>query len=120
MIQFDTNYNEREEEKRYNQLKNELMSLNPNVLQIMLKQNGFNVPWASKNGLIKRIIDCKMYGKYPRCPECGGGVLSVRYHTKFGHDGQGTWSCKGYMDDDEYKRCNFSSNTTFGRDKWDD
>jgi hypothetical protein len=50
-----------------------------------------------------------MFGALPRCPECGGGILRVYYKEKFGHGGQGSFSCPGFFDDDVFKRCAFKS-----------
>ena len=57
---------------------------------------------GTKGELIARIVDGKMYGALPRCPECGGGLLKVVYEKKYGHGGQGKFSCPGFYDDDTY------------------
>ena len=44
-----------------------------------------------------------MYGCLPKCPSCGGGTLRVSYQSRSGHNGQGHFSCPGYMDDDEVR-----------------
>jgi len=64
-----------------------------------------------KQELVDRCVDGKMYGALPRCPECGGGLLRVVYTQKYGHGGQGTFSCPGFFDDDVFKRCPHTSNT---------
>jgi hypothetical protein len=60
-----------------------------------------------------------MYGALPRCPDCGGGILRVRYPSKWGHQGQGNFSCPGYYDDDTFRRCPFAS-TDVERPAWQD
>ena len=44
---------------------------------------------GTKQELVERVVDGKLYGALPRCPSCGGGTLKVFYPTKFGHGGQG-------------------------------
>ncbi len=46
-----------------------------------------------------------MYGALPRCSECGAGRLRVRYSTRWGHGGSGTFTCPGFFDDDEFVPC---------------
>lgn len=53
---------------------------------------------GTKPELVDRCVDGFCYGTLPRCPDCGGGVLKVRYPSKYGHDGQGTFYCKGFYD----------------------
>jgi len=64
---------------------------------------------GTKGELLDRCVDGKMYGALPRCPECGGGILKVFYADgkKYGHDGQGNFSCPGFFDDDQWKRCKY-------------
>ncbi len=91
------------------------------------------------------MVDGKMYGALPRCSECGGGLLRVVYKSKYGHGGQGKvrappsndwlaraqpvspprptpaqFSCPGYYDDDEWKRCSFVSDGDIARSPWVD
>jgi len=106
------------EKKRFHELVQDLQSLRVVDLKAMLSHNAV-IRTGNKADLIERVADCKMYGTYPRCPECGGGVLRVRYSPhKFGHNGQGIWHCKGYMEDDEFVRCNFRTTDTMERAKW--
>lgn len=58
-----------------------------------------------------------MYGGLPRCPECGGAVLRVRYPSKYGHGGSGAYHCPGFYDDDVFKKCKFTQQTV-DRPKW--
>ena len=64
---------------------------------------------GNKGDLVERCIDRKVYGNLPRCGICGIGRLKVTYERPFGHGGQGTFTCPGGYDDDEYKRCSFRS-----------
>jgi len=88
------------------------------TLKAMLKHNKM-VQSGTKDVLVGRVADCKMYGVYPRCPECGGGILRVRYSPhQFGHNGQGQWKCPGFMEDDEFQRCSYTSWDELERAKW--
>jgi len=62
---------------------------------------------GNKGELMNRCVDRKVYGNLPKCPECGVGRLKVTYTTTAGHAGQGSFSCPGGYDDDEYKRCSY-------------
>uniref|UniRef100_A0A7S4J936 PARP-type domain-containing protein n=1 Tax=Prymnesium polylepis TaxID=72548 RepID=A0A7S4J936_9EUKA len=65
---------------------------------------------GTKPELVERLVDGKMYGALPRCPDCGGGILKVYYpNGKYGHAGQGKFSCPGYFDDDVWKRCSYTA-----------
>lgn len=72
---------------------------------------------GAKAELVERCADGKLYGALPRCTACGGGQLRVRYAAKFGHGGQGTFSCPGFYDDDAFQRCAFSA-TSAERAAW--
>lgn len=107
------------DKKKYDKIIEDLRGYKNDELKAMLSKN-FVKKSGNKSDLIERIADCKMYGKYPDCPSCGGGKLSVTYPQKFGHDGQGQWKCKGFMDDDQYRHCGFRSNDSHKRPKWKD
>jgi hypothetical protein len=74
---------------------------------------------GNKEELVERCVDGFMYGQLPRCRDCGAGYLRVRYDSQFGHGGQGTFSCPGFFDDDQWKSCKFSS-TSLVRKPWVD
>tara|TARA_B110001452_G_scaffold93428_2_gene77133 strand:+ start:2851 stop:3588 length:738 start_codon:yes stop_codon:yes gene_type:complete len=74
---------------------------------------------GAKGELIARIVDGKMYGALPRCPECGGGLLRVVYPKKYGHGGQGRFSCPGFFDDDVFRRCPYTADSA-ARHAWKD
>ncbi len=68
---------------------------------------------GNKGDLVERCVDRKLYGNLPRCTKCGLGRLRVSYPSLLGHGGQGTFTCPGGYDDDEFVRCGFrSSNVT--------
>merc|ERR1712059_146353 len=66
-----------------------------------LLQKNDQTKTGNKSALVTRIARCKLYGCLPRCPECGGGRLKAAYVQEWGHEGNGTFSCPGYFDDDE-------------------
>lgn len=107
----------KKEKREHKVLCEELRQCTNQRLKNMLKHNRM-VQSGNKDDLVRRVADCKMYGCYPRCPECGGGTLRVRYVAhQFGHDGQGSWNCPGYMEDDEFVRCSFRSTEKLERPK---
>ena len=70
-----------------------------------------------RSELVDRCVDGALYGSLPRCQDCGGGVLRVRYPSKYGHGGQGAFHCPGYYDGDAFIHCAFSASTV-ARPKW--
>lgn len=72
---------------------------------------------GNKQELVDRCVDGLLYGALPKCTLCGGGLLRVVYPSKYGHGGQGRFSCPGFYDDDTFKRCSFTSNSV-ERDAW--
>jgi len=66
---------------------------------------------GNKADLVERCVDRKVYGNLPRCPQCGIGRLKCSYSRKYGHSGNGLFTCPGGYDDDEYKRCSYRSAT---------
>lgn len=54
---------------------------------------------GTKHELAQKCADGKILGKIPMCPSCGGG--KPRFNRN-----NGTYTCPGYMDDDEFKNCN--------------
>lgn len=83
-------------------------TLSGDKLKAMLQLNGQKKS-GNKDELIERCVDGKLYGALPRCPECGGGILRVAYMSKYGHNGQGRFSCPGYFEDEAFVRCGFSA-----------
>jgi len=53
--------------------------------------------------MAERCADGKILGQIPVCQHCGGG--KPRFNSK-----TGIYTCPGYMDDDEFRHCNASSN----------
>lgn len=84
--------------------------LSVDQLKELLALNG-QLRAGAKQELVDRAVDGKLHGALPRCTLCGGGLLRVRYETKYGHGGQGAFSCPGFYDDDEYKRCSFAASS---------
>lgn len=87
-------------------------------LKEILDKNG-QLKGGTKQELVERCVDGKLFGKLPRCPKCGGGVLRVVYSSKVGHGGKGKFSCPGYFDDDHFVRCNYTA-TEAEREDWND
>jgi Histone H1-like nucleoprotein HC2/PADR1 (NUC008) domain len=67
-------------------------------LKAMLRAND-QVTGGTRGELLDRILDCVEHGNLPRCPQCFLGRLRVR--------ADGSFSCPGGYDDDEYKECSF-------------
>eukprot|EP01083_Nonionella_stella_P041413 112283_1 len=109
----------KKEEKKNEQIIEELGELTVQQLKDMLAKNEVRRT-GNKKQIMERVADCKMYGVYPRCPKCFGGVMQVKYDSPFGHKGQGHWFCKGYMDDDHFRHCHFKSDEVFERKEWKD
>eukprot|EP00698_Gefionella_okellyi_P018441 TRINITY_DN551_c0_g1_i1.p1 TRINITY_DN551_c0_g1~~TRINITY_DN551_c0_g1_i1.p1 ORF type:complete len:201 (+),score=39.90 TRINITY_DN551_c0_g1_i1:296-898(+) len=65
---------------------------------------------GSKPELVARVVDCKLNGCLPRCPQCGGGRLKA--------SGSG-YKCPGFHDDDHYRPCSYKTKTV-DRPKWVD
>jgi len=72
---------------------------------------------GNKQELVDRCVDGLLYGALPKCTLCGGGLLRVVYPSKYGHGGQGRFSCPGFYDDDTFKRCSFTG-TSVERNAW--
>ena len=72
---------------------------------------------GTKPELVDRCADRKVYGNVPRCPTCRIGRLKVVYPRAYGHGGQGTFTCPGGYDDDQYVRCAFRSQSV-ARPAW--
>eukprot|EP00308_Calcidiscus_leptoporus_P017388 CAMPEP_0119386238 /NCGR_PEP_ID=MMETSP1334-20130426/95002_1 /TAXON_ID=127549 /ORGANISM="Calcidiscus leptoporus, Strain RCC1130" /LENGTH=203 /DNA_ID=CAMNT_0007407685 /DNA_START=61 /DNA_END=672 /DNA_ORIENTATION=- len=87
-------------------------------LKAVLESNG-QLKGGTKPALVDRCVDGKLFGRLPRCPKCGGGVLRVVYQSKVGHGGKGKFSCPGYYDDDHFVRCNYTANEA-ERGQWAD
>jgi len=86
----------------------EISNLTNDDLKKELRLNDQKVSGAKKE-LVDRVVDGRLYGALPQCGDCGGGKLRVKYASKFGHKGQGQFSCPGYFDDTKPVRCSFKS-----------
>ncbi len=64
----------------------------------MLRAND-QITGGTRNELVDRIVDRVEHGNLPRCPQCFVGRLRVR--------ADGSFSCPGGYDDDEYQECNY-------------
>lgn len=54
---------------------------------------------GTKVELVARVADGMVNGRAPKCPKCTAGNLEV--------DSRGLWKCKGYFDDDHFRRCSY-------------
>jgi len=82
-------------------------------LQDMLRKNLQKVT-GKKPDLLHRIADGIVNGAIPKCPKCYGGNLTYTASS-------GKYTCKGFMDDDTFKRCTFvgkDSDGTVKRSPW--
>jgi len=82
-------------------LLEEMKKLSNDKLKALLKANDMNTT-GSKVQLAARAADGKAFGALPRCSSCGGG--RIRFEG-------GVYSCPGYMDDTDFKKCFFKSDT---------
>eukprot|EP00039_Didymoeca_costata_P003663 m.68978 g.68978 ORF g.68978 m.68978 type:complete len:366 (+) comp12016_c0_seq1:233-1330(+) len=80
--------------------KNEYSSKSIPELKEMLRNNS-QLVGGTKKELISRIVYCIEYGCLPRCQKCGGGRLKKNGRS---------FKCPGFMDDDEFQYCGFTSN----------
>jgi len=95
-------------------------------LKDALRENG-QLLGGVKEELVDRCVDGFLFGALPRCPECGGAVLKVKYPVNesgsgpalYGHGGQGQFFCPGFYDDDHWHRCKFGSSDV-ERTPWKD
>eukprot|EP00457_Paulinella_chromatophora_P014793 gb/GEZN01015276.1/.p1 GENE.gb/GEZN01015276.1/~~gb/GEZN01015276.1/.p1 ORF type:complete len:165 (-),score=27.43 gb/GEZN01015276.1/:194-688(-) len=78
----------------------ELTALPLPALKDKLRAHG-QLVGGSKKELVARIVQCMEFGCLPKCPECGGGRIK-----EGGDDG---FRCPGYMEDDEFQHCSFTS-----------
>mmetsp|Transcript_58776 Transcript_58776/g.108500 ORF Transcript_58776/g.108500 Transcript_58776/m.108500 type:complete len:242 (+) Transcript_58776:70-795(+) len=79
----------------------EMKKLSNDKLKALLKQNDMNCT-GNKTQLAARAADGKAFGALPRCSSCGGGRIKFE---------NGIYSCPGYMDDTDFKKCFFTSDT---------
>ncbi|ETO36812.1 hypothetical protein RFI_00250 [Reticulomyxa filosa] len=86
----------KKEKSEFKERCEKLDSLTIEELKEMLKHNDQKVS-GTKNELIKRIVDCQMYGCLPLCTLCGSGRLRVLYvnSKSYGHGGEGRFYCPG-------------------------
>lgn len=84
-------------------------SMSQAELKAMLKLNNQPVS-GNKSDLVERCAEGKVLGALPVCPLCGAGKLRFE-------GSKGTYKCPGYMDDDEFKAC-FYTSTTADRTTW--
>ena len=107
------------DKKKWDKICDDLKGNTVKELKAMLEKN-FVKRSGNKQDLIERIAECKLWGTFPECPECGGGKLKVTYPQRFGHDGQGDWKCGGFMDDDHFRNCSYRTSEPQKRRKWKD
>mmetsp|Transcript_32036 Transcript_32036/g.75111 ORF Transcript_32036/g.75111 Transcript_32036/m.75111 type:complete len:245 (-) Transcript_32036:110-844(-) len=79
----------------------EMQKLSVDKLKALLKANDMNIT-GNKPQLVSRAADGKAFGALPRCPECVGG--RIRFEG-------GEYSCPGFMDDTDFKKCFYRSDT---------
>jgi hypothetical protein len=69
-------------------------------LKAMLRKNDQLVT-GNRSELVERVIDRVTHGNLPRCPQCFLGRLRLNR--------DGSMTCPGGYDDDEYKECGFTA-----------
>lgn len=109
-----------EAKRKFNEEAEILESSTVAQLKDLLRKNDQKLG-GSKAVIIDRVVDCKIYGCLPRCPECGGGKLKVIYASEWCHDGEGEYYCPGYYDDTHFKYCHYrGSKADITRPDWQD
>ena len=106
-----------QEVKQRQELEAKYGALSVNDLKELLRLNS-QLRSGDKATLLERCVDAHLYGCLPRCTLCGGGTLKVAYSQRYGHKGQGKFSCPGFYDDDEYKKCSFTATDGVERPAW--
>jgi hypothetical protein len=81
----------------YAKLKEEFSNYNSKALQEALKMNR-QPSTGTKDQLIQRCTEGKLFGAIPKCPKCFAG--NPRFDLK-----TGTYKCPGFMDDTTFKNC---------------
>ena len=97
-----------DEVKKRQETEARYSGLSVDALKAMCALNG-QIKGGNKADLVVRCTDGKLYGALPRCTLCGIGLLKVVYATKYGHGGQGRFTCPGGYDDDAYVRCSLTA-----------
>lgn len=89
------------EKKSIQKAIEELSEKNLEALKQMMRDNDQKVG-GTKPELVQRAAEGKVLGAIPRCPLCSGGKPTFDIKT-------GLYTCKGFMDDDEWAPCSYSS-----------
>jgi len=89
------------QKKRIKSAEEEAADLSIDALKSQLRANNQKIS-GTKGELVERVAQCKVLGAIPTCPECSAGKL--RFDTK-----TGLYTCPGYMDDDTFTPCYYSS-----------
>lgn len=98
-----------EDKKKLQDAVKRLKPYTRKMLREYLRENDQAMTQAKKDELIERVADGEVFGALPRCPVCGGG--KIRFNNKR------VYYCPGYMDDDVFQSCTFTS-ATIKRNPW--
>ena len=100
--------------QQYETYKNLISSYNSKTndqLKNVLRANQQSMS-GDKKTLLEKVADGEVKGAIPRCPKCGGGYLKYDFKVD-------VYGCKGYMDDTDWKFCNFrGSSNEVNRNPW--
>jgi len=95
------------DKKKLDNAKNIARAMTVNELKGILKANDQSST-GNKSELVERVADGVAFGAMPRCSKCSGGRLKII---------GGYYVCPGYMEDDVFLSCDFTS-TKIERREW--
>ena len=101
----------KEQKDQLAQYKDNYTNLSIKELKELLLKNR-QIRSGYKFELVKRCAEAKLLGGLSNCPTCMGGKLRFNIQT-------GEYFCRGFMDDDTFKNCNYTA-LTGERIPWQD
>jgi len=103
---------EKKEEKEIEEISETLQDHKVKDLREMLKKNSQPFSGGNKADVIYRVAEGKVRGALPKCPKCYTATLKFDRKAR-------SYRCPGYMDDEDFHRCSYKSDTA-EREKWVD
>ena len=94
---INTDFWTKARQEEFEKCLRQIYSYKNQELKDILKANGQSRS-GNKIDLLTKVVDGMMFGSIPDCPACGGGRPKLDLLN-------GTYYCKGYMDDDEWHYC---------------
>jgi len=87
----------KERNTQLGKLLKQIQHLKNDTLKAILRKNDQSMS-GNKIVLLGKVADGLLFGKIPRCTQCGGGRPKFDMQT-------GTYICNGYQDDEVWKNC---------------